>query len=574
MPTRMKIGDFLLRRLEEVGVNHLFGVPGDYNLVLMRLIAQRGAPRWIGTCNELNGSYAADGYARLSGLSALVVTNGVGALSAFNGIAGAYSEHVPVICISGSEPLKFVRRGAKLHHNLCDGGQNNFFRAYSEITAAQARLTHANAASEIDRLILTAWREKRPVYIELPSDICYLDIEVPEEPLRLTYAPSDPERLASCAAAIIERLRAAKAPAMLLDMDAERYGVLDDIGRLADHWQMRVATNGPAKGAFPETSPLHAGIYAGAESLPGTVEVIEGSDCLLTVGYRRIEATTGFFTDRLPASAIHLNGEWVDIGDDDYQGVTLTELLPLLMAGAAVGEREYAPFAIPHPTVEVVGSEPVTQATYWHAMQGLLKPGDVVVVEDGTSLAGAIALRLPEGCTYICAGEVWGSIGYATGSLLGTLAAAPERRHVFFTGDGSFQMTAQEISTMLRHGYAPLMFLLNNRGYTIERTILGKDDVYNDIADWRYTELPRVFAPDTASETVQVRTNDELRAVLDAPHTGFLLVETLMDKHDAPQALIRNGHELAAQDFGPRGPQNEPGAQIQVAAARVPALAK
>jgi glyoxylate carboligase len=249
----MKIGDFLLGRLDEAGVGHLFGVPGDYNLMLMRLIEQRGTPRWIGNCNELNASYAADAYARLNGLAGLVVTNGVGALSAFNGIAGAYSEHVPVVCVCGSLPLKFIRRGAKLHHSLCDEGQNNFFRAYSEITAAQTQLTHGNAVAEIDRMILTAWREKRPVYVELPSDICYLEIEVPEQPLRLVYPSSEPERLQSCATAILNRLRGAESPAILLDMDVERYAAEDQVAQLAEHWQMPVATMGPAKGAFPDT---------------------------------------------------------------------------------------------------------------------------------------------------------------------------------------------------------------------------------------------------------------------------------------------------------------------------------
>jgi indolepyruvate decarboxylase len=195
-------------------------------------------------------------------------------------------------------------------------------------------------------------------------------------------------------------------------------------------------------------------------------------------------------------------------------------------------------------------------------MQSLLRPRDVIIVEDGTNVAGASALRLPEGCTYICAAQVWGAVGYTTGALLGTLAAAPERRHLLFTGDGSFQMTAQEISTILRHGYKPLIFLIGNSGYTIERTILGKDDSYNDIANWQYTELPRVFAPRTAAETVLVYTNDELRAVLDAAHHEFLFVETRIDKDDAPEALIRNGHALADQDFGPRGPQHESGAEI------------
>ena len=180
---RMKIGDFLLRRLKEAGVRHLFGVPGDYNLELLQQLQDSGSLQWIGTCSELNASYAADGYARLNGLGALLVTNGVGALSAINGVGGAYSEHVPVICIAGSIPLRSVERGLGMHHTMADGSYDHFLDAYAHVTAAHARLTPRNAATEIDRLILTAWREKRPVYMELPSDIAYLDIEVPADPL-------------------------------------------------------------------------------------------------------------------------------------------------------------------------------------------------------------------------------------------------------------------------------------------------------------------------------------------------------------------------------------------------------
>jgi indolepyruvate decarboxylase len=568
-PRRMKIGDFLLRRLDEAGIGHLFGVPGDYNLMLMRLIEQRGAPKWIGNCNELNASYAADAYARLNGLAGLVVTNGVGALSAFNGVAGAYSEHVPVVCVCGSLPLKFLRRGAKLHHSLCDEGQNNFFRAYCEITAAQTQLTHGNAAAEIDRMILTAWREKRPVYMELPSDICYLEIEVPDEPLRLAYPASEPERLQSCATTILGRLRSAESPAVLLDMDVERYAAEDQIARLAEHWQMLVATTGPAKGTFPENSPLAAGIYAGATSAPSTRAAIEDSDCLLTVGYRRIEGTTGFFTDQLPATTIHLNGSWVDVGDDNYQGVNLGDLLPRLLVGPAATPRSAHRPEPPAP-VPMSGSDPLSQDVYWEAMQGFLREGDVVIVEDGTSLAGAGGLRLPAGCTFLCAGQVWGSIGYTTGALLGAMLAAPGRRHILFTGDGSFQLTAQEISTILYCDLRPLIFLINNRGYTIERTIMGKDDSYNYVANWAYTQLPRVFHPDADVETAVVATGDELQAVLDAADDRFLFVEAVMDKDDAPPLLISIGHELADQDFGPRGPQSEPNSQIPLRQPHIP----
>src|SRR5262250_1292528 len=188
---KQTIGEFLLRRLQEAGVRHIFGVPGDYNLELMQQLEDRGEPAWIGNCNELNASYATDAYARINGIGALSVKHGVGALSAINGIAGAYSEHVPVILIAGSLPLRAIQRGDLMHHTLADREKGDFCRMFAEVTAAQSRLTPENAAFEIDRLILTAWRQKLPVYMELPSDIAYLEIEAPEPPLRLEMIRSD-----------------------------------------------------------------------------------------------------------------------------------------------------------------------------------------------------------------------------------------------------------------------------------------------------------------------------------------------------------------------------------------------
>src|SRR5499433_3760863 len=258
---RMKIGDFLLRRLKEAGVEHLFGVPGDYNLELLQQLQDTGTPKWIGTCSELNASYAADGYARLNGLGALLVTNGVGALSAINGVAGSYSEHVPVICICGSIPLRSIDRGLGMHHTMADGSVDHFLGAYAQVTAAQARLTPRNAVTEIDRLILTAWREKLPVYMELPSDIAYLEIEVPAAPLTLAEPPSDPERLSSCIAAIVGRLSSATSPAILVDADADRFGVASDLMERAEKTRARVAAINTAKAVIDETFAHYLGIY-------------------------------------------------------------------------------------------------------------------------------------------------------------------------------------------------------------------------------------------------------------------------------------------------------------------------
>jgi len=559
---RQAIGDFLLRRLHEVGIKHIFGVPGDYNLGLMQQLEDRGEPAWIGNCNELNASYATDAYARINGIGAMIVTHGVGTLSAVNGIAGAYSEHVPVILISGSLPLRAIQRGDLMHHTLIDREKGNLCRIFAEITEAQARITPENVAGEIDRLILTAWRRKRPVYMELPSDIPYLEIEVPDSPLKLEMIPSEQKSLKACTKIILERLQSAKSPALLLDSDVMRFGVSKQIVTVAERFQMQVAMLNCAKGAFPESSSQFVGTYAGIASSPATREAIEGSDCLLTVGYRRVETTSGFFTDKLPPSAIHLNSASVDTAGKNYQGVCIAELLQSI-ADSSSGIVTTKQAARPSKQLPFVPSDDLlTQDEYWKAMQNFLRPGDVIVVEDGVSSTGMGRLTLPESCTYITGAFVWCSIGYATPALLGAILATPGRRHILLTGEGSLQMTVQEISTVLRHDLKPFIFVINNSGYTVERAVLGKDAKYNDVANWRYSELPNVFSRDKKAETYVVQTSNELQKVLDSSHSGMVFVESVMDKYDAPIDLIVGGHALADSDYGVPGPQSAANSQI------------
>jgi indolepyruvate decarboxylase len=552
----MTVGEFLLRRLREAGVSHAFGVPGDYNLELLQQMEGSGTLTWMGACNELNAAYAADGYARLNGLAVLVVTNAVGALSAINGIAGAYSEHVPVICVCGSIPRKAMERGLGMHHTMADGTWDRFINAYAQVTAAQARLTPGNAAGEIDRLILTAWREKLPVYMELPSDVGYLDIEVPAAPLTLTEPPSDPERLRSCAAAIAVRLAQAKSPAILVDLDVDRFGVAAEVTGLAEKIQAPVAVVATAKATIDETHPHFAGVYNGAASEAGTREAVENSDCLLSIGYRPIDLTTGDFTGSLPAGTIHARGHSVDIGEDNYQAVTLKDVLrgvtDAVPQATGRAKRQFVPAQATGNRGDGPGK--LTQAAYWQAIQGYIRPGDVLIAEDGTSYA-SLGLRLPPDCSFVSQ-VIWGSIGYSVGALLGTLTAAPHRRHLLFVGDGSFQLTAQELSTMLRHDFKPVIFLINNGGYTIERCWLGKTSRFNDVADWAYADLPKVFRRDTTARSFVVKTVSDLEKALTAPNDTLIFIEAVMDPFDAPVQVINSGNNGADIDYGPRGPQH------------------
>jgi len=561
---RMKVGDFLLRRLEEAGVRHLFGVPGDYNLGLLQQLQDGGTLKWIGTCNELNASYAADGYARLNGLGAVLVTNGVGPLSVINGIGGSYSEHVPVICISGSIPLRSIDRGLGMHHTMADGSFDHFLGAHAQVTAAQARLTPRNAAGEIDRLILTAWREKLPVYMEVPSDITHLDIEVPTDPLILAMAPSDPERLSSCIAAIAGRMAVAKSPVILVDADASRFAVASELMELAEKLQAPVAAINAAKAVIDETFDHYIGIYGGKASEPHVREIVESSDCLLCIGYRPIEVTTGDFTASLPVDTIHARGYSVDVGPDNYQAVTLTEVLRGVIDAVPQGVSR-APRGSSEAMVRtrVDGSAVLTQAAYWQAIQSYLRPGDVLYVDNGTSFV-VLGLKLPRNCTFV--GSInWGSIGFSVGALLGAMTAAPDRRHILLIGDGSFQVSAQELSTILRHDHKPVILLINNGGYTIERGYLGKAESYNDVANWSYADLPKVFRRDTSARSFVVKTVRDLQNVLEMPNDTMIFVESIMDRYDAPTAVIVSSNKGAELDYGPRGPQYQENAQLRPA---------
>jgi indolepyruvate decarboxylase len=251
----------------------------------------------------------------------------------------------------------------------------------------------------------------------------------------------------------------------------------------------------------------------------------------------------------------------VDVGEDNYQAVTLKEVLR--------GVIDVAPQVTNRPARQVTaattgthadGSAMLTQAAYWAALQGYLRPGDVLFTDNGISYA-IFGFDLPPDCTVV-ASVIWGSIGYSVGALLGTLTAAPDRRHLLFVGDGSFQETAQELSTMLRHGHKPVIFLINNGGYTIERGYLGKSEPYNDIAIWAYADLPKVFRPDTTARSFVVKTVADLRNALSAPNDSLIFIESIMNPHDAPAAVIHSSNNGAELDYGPRGPQHRANAQL------------
>lgn len=558
--SKMQIGQYLFLRLKQMGLSHIFGVPGDFNLQLLEQLKDIDGLEFTGTCNELNASYAADGYARIHGVGAMLTTYGVGDLSAICGLAGACAEHVPVVMISGTPPLYVMESRLRVHHSLAEGNFDNISICLKQFTCNSTRLTPANAAYEIDRVLLSCWREKCPVYIQVPSNISYLEIEVPEEPLRLSMPCSDRERLGSAAARIISLLEKAKRPLMLIDAETDRCSMANDLYAIAAARHIPYIVFRSGKGIMPESGPLYLGMYDGVSQTSVPARALQETDCLIATAPCFVEASPMAVPQNLPASSqIYIRAFDVTVEGDVYEGVTAGELIRKV-AESIRPSASYPDDVSPADGMEpVVPKEdaPLTQAYLWRRIERFLRDGDLICAENGTSLTALTGLKLPDHVRYVNQ-PIWGSIGYSLPALLGAMTAEPARRGLLFIGDGSFQLTAQELSTILNRGLKPIIFLLNNRGYTIERYILGMHSAYNDIANWKYNELPSVVAPGTECYHVSAATEEELEQALHAAEKADTpcFIELQLRPDDAPAAMKVFGARTAELDYGPRGPQH------------------
>lgn len=546
------IADYLLGRLAEIGVRHMFGVPGDFNLWFLEQTIKNSDIRFVGCCNELNAAYAADGYARLAGISALATTYGVGELASLAGIAGAYAERVPMVCITGAPPVHAMRERALLHHTLADGNFDHTLVCLREFTVAHTRIDPPTAGSEIDRVLRSCWLERRPVYIQLPSDIAGVLISPSKQPLDLDSPHSDPRQLRRAVRRIAQRLARADRPAMLLDADADRFGWTEALLALAKAYGMPIAHLLPARGVVSDSHPLSIGTYRGAASTQAVRAAVEHSDCLFCVGTRFTDVATGLFTHRVdPAAVIDLQPFGVTLDGEFFSAVTAAELLEGLLHEShdpVVRSRQPLPRAVKPPASTTRGE--LTQAVFWRHIQQFLQPRDVLVADTGTSYFASANLTLPPDAAFV-AQPIWASLGYALPAALGTCLATSGRRQLVFLGDGALQMTVQELSTILRLELKPIIFLVNNDGYTIERLIFGPHTSYNDLAPWHYGQLPAALDRQKRALVHSARTEAELEIALHATSDAskLHLVELVLAQLDAPEGLVRFAQRAAEFDF-------------------------
>ncbi|KAL8948949.1 MAG: hypothetical protein Q9222_004901 [Ikaeria aurantiellina] len=544
------VAEYLFRRLYEVGIRGVHGIPGDYNLVALDYIPKVGL-NWVGNVNELNAGYAADGYARVKGISAVVTTFGVGELSLLNAIAGGYSEFVPIVHIVGTPSTLSQKDGMLLHHTLGNGNFEVFSEMSKNISCAMAKLNDPHeAATLIDNAIRECWLQSRPVYITLPTDMVQKKVEGQrlKTPINLDYPPNQPEKEDYVVDVILKYLHAAKNPIILVDACAQRHRVLDEVHDLIEKSNLPTFVAPMGKGAVNETLSNYGGVYAGDGSNAGVRERVESSDLILSIGAIKSDFNTAGFTYRISQlSTIDFHSNYIRVKYSEYPGVRMQGVLKKVVAKMGNLNIQPGPKAsneIAHQDQKMSNNEAISHDWLWPRVGQWMKPNDIVITETGTANFGIWETKFPAGVSALSQ-VLWGSIGYSVGACQGAALAAKEtdnRRTILFVGDGSFQLTAQEVSTMIRQGLKPIIFLLNNSGYTIERYIHGMDASYNDIQPWSYTSLVSVFGgTPEGTKTYTVKTKKEAEELFN--DEGFCkaeklqFVEMVMPREDAPKAL-------------------------------------
>ncbi|MFD4997393.1 alpha-keto acid decarboxylase family protein [Streptomyces buecherae] len=557
--------DHLLSRLRGLGVRHLFGMAGDYNLAVLDRVLLHPGVDWVGTASELGAAYAADAYGRTRGFGALLTTFGVGELSAINGVAGGYAERVPLLHIAVGPTEPSERAKLVVHHTMGDGDFDRFARAHRHVVCADAVLRRDNAVAEIDRVLTTCLRESRPGYLRVPRDVA-LSPAPPLGPLPDPVGPVDQDDLDAFRSAARARLATAGSVAVLADFLVDRFGAREELAALLSAGSFPHATLATGKTVVDESAPGFLGVYAGAMSGKRVRSAIDDADLLIRAGVLLADITTGKFTHGFdPKEGIDL-GPTVATVDGTAFDVPLAAALTVLtelVGGRPPAAAPTAAPASPRPAAPVRPSAavpglvrdsaqtlrrrlcppkffPLTQSYLWEAVGAAVRPNYTVVSDDGTCLLGIVEQRFPRGARFL-AQPFWASIGYALPALLATQLADPSRRGLLLIGDGAAQPTVQELGTIGRHRLKPIIILVDNDGYTVERVTHGLVAEYNEIARWRWSRVPDALGVDHPL-VLTARTPgalDQALARATATTDRLVLIRARTAKIDVPPPFVR-----------------------------------
>jgi indolepyruvate decarboxylase len=548
----LSIGAYLIRRLQDYGIRDVFGIPGDYVLAFYNLL-EESPINVVGCTREDCAGFAADAYARINGLGVVCVTYCVGGLSLCNSIAGAYAEKSPVVVITGSPGMNERINNPLLHHRVRDFRTQ--LEVFEKICIAGAELSDPeNAFREIDRVLDTAVRYKRPVYLELPRDMVNATPRVPHL-YRQIEAASEPASLHAAVSEAVQWIASAQRPVIIAGVEMHRFNLQDEVTALAERGNLPIAATMLGKSVIRETHPLYIGLYEGAMGRQEVTRFVEESDCVILLGTFMTDINLGIFTATLsPEQCIYATSERLRIKQHHYQDVLLPDFIRALAARASelavpASRERILPKSPAAKDYELDAPRPITIRRLIARLNEQLDDETIVIADIGDSLFAATELVTHERGEFLSP-AYYTSMGFAIPASVGTQVARPDMRTVVIVGDGAFQMTGMELSTIARHNFPTVIILLDNKGYGTERVLHTGEHEYNDVHPWHYHKLPELLGRGRGYE---VRTEGEFDAALSAAWaetTTFSIIQVHLGHDDCSQALQRLAEKLSKRVGG------------------------
>ena len=554
------VAQYTLARLSQLGIDRIFGVPGDYAFPIDDAAEQVPGLEWVVCANELNAAYAADGYARIRGAAMLTTTYGVGELSAINGVMGSLTHRLPVFHLVGMPSERIQIQNLITHHNLGDTNYHRFLPISGAAAGVTAVLTPTNCIEELERVIREALRLSKPAYIAISELSGYSPIvgtPVTGKPLaEIKRQTSVPAELENALATILLRLEAAKNPVAIVTALTARYGLRAQVHELLGKINLPAAIAPAEKGSLDESIPQFIGLYHGDFSSPASVkQVIESADLVLDIGGIILaELNAGLFTDNLdPNRMISIRDSHVQIGTKVFVNTAIDDVLADLLAKVKTRPQPVVSEKIDLLPAPGNGDDKLSSANFYPRLQRCLKSGDTLVVETGTCMMHLNPMVLPKGVGAEGQG-LWGSIGWATPATLGVCLAKKSGRTWMVTGDGSHQLTLNEIGVMGRYGIKPVIFVLNNDIYGVEDFFSERGHIYDDIARLNYHLLPEAFGC-KGWLTAKVGTLAELDDILGKieKHDGAAYIQVLIPEAESqplPAEVIDHDYKLRIPPVG------------------------
>ncbi|MCP9456050.1 MAG: thiamine pyrophosphate-binding protein [Nitrospira sp.] len=542
MHNQVTIGSTVLDRLYQLGVRHIFGIPGDYVLSLFQLI-EASPIKHIATTREDCAGFAADAYARINGIGAVCVTYCVGGLNTVNAIACAYAERSPVVLLTGSPGLSERARTPYLHHMVRDFSTQR--EVFERMTVAAVTLDDPlTAEREMDRAFAALLRYRRPIYLEIPRDMVHTPLPPTRRGVYLEDEPSDPAALEEAIGEVRAMLALAKKPAMLVGAEVGRFGLQDDLARLVERMNIPVASTLLGKSVIREDHPLYVGVYGGLIGREEVQQFINESDCLLILGsilsdVEDLDPHSPLFSE---GRTIHATADRVAIKHHRFDSIKFQDFVrALVQAPLPVFPSRTPPASPPFSLAPLSPESPITLQGLFRHLDTVLTDKVVVIADVGESLFAAADLHVRHRFEFLSP-AYYTSMGFAVPAALGASFADPTLRPLVLVGDGAFQMTGTELASCIRYGLAPILIVLNNRGYSTEREIL--EGPFNDLHEWHYEKIFDLIGDGVGSRiTTQREFENALAAAFADPRRPHLL-NVLLSPHDRSPSMVRLARRL------------------------------